>query len=100
MFEHFSLYCALVEGDPDHDLYKKTKVICAYLLNKKHQEKKYKKKKICIHPLLENRKKGVFHTLVNELQDDEVNFKVMYFGVVINERSNQLHGHHFKILSV
>ena len=51
----------------------------AYLLNKKHQEKKYKKKKIWIHPLLENRKeKGAFHTLVNELQDGDVNFKIMY----------------------
>ena len=54
----------------------KTKVVCAYLLNKKHQEKKYKKKKIWIHPLLKTRKeKGAFHTLFNELQDDDVNFK-------------------------
>ena len=79
----------------------KTKVICAYLLNKNIKRKKFKKKKIWIHPLLENRQeKGAFHTLVNELQDDDVNFKIMYFGVVINERSNQLHGNHFKILSI
>ena len=59
----------------------KTKVICAYLLNKNIKRKKIKKKKIWIHPLLENRQeKGEFHTLVNELQDDDVILKLCTSG--------------------
>ena len=52
-----------------------TRIISTYILYKRHQKKKNKKKKLWIHPILENRKeKGAFANLVKELQDDDTKF--------------------------